>query len=227
MTEPFFEAAHTELEAETRTPSAPVEQVGGKPYMRSTKGHLVPVESISPVDLLMDEMVRKIHGYAEALSAQVARFKQHTADDIYGFMALLAQEYDIVRGGPKGNVTFQSFDGLLRVSVQTAERVTFGPELQAAKALVDACLLDWSAESGAELRTIVQNAFNVDKQGDVSPARMFSLLRYRIEDERWKRAMKAVTDSIRPIGTKEYFRFHRRESASAPWQLVTIDLAAA
>lgn len=223
----FFAEAHDTLErTEVAVPAATVE-VRGKAYMTNPKGALVPVETIDPVDLLMDEMVRKIHGYAEQLSAQIGRFKQHTADDIYNFLALLAQEYGVVRGGPKGNVTFQSFDGLRRVSVQTAERVTFGPELQAAKALVDACLMDWSADSGAELRTIVQNAFNVDKQGDVSPARMFSLLRYRIEDERWQRAMKAITDSIRPIGTKEYFRFHRRSGPKAAWELVTIDLAAA
>lgn len=223
----FFAEAHEALRAPDTTPPAAVVEVHGKPYMTDTKGNLVPVESISAADLLMDEMVRKIHGFAEALSAQICRFKQHTADDIYNFLALLAQEYGVIKGGPKGNVTFQTFDGLRRVSLQTAERVTFGPELQAAKALVDECLLDWSSDSGAELRTIVQNAFNVDKQGDVSPARMFSLLRYRIDDERWKRAMKAVTDSIRPIGTKEYFRFHRRSGPKAAWELVTIDLAAA
>ena len=207
--------------------TAPTVAVEGRNYMTDVKGNLVPLESVKPTDLLMDEVVRKIHAYACDLEAQIARFKQHTSDDVYGFLALVAQEYGLVRGGLKGNVMLQSFDGLLRVTVQTAERVTFGPELQAAKALVDECLVDWSADSGAELRTIVQNAFNVDKQGDVSPTRMFSLLRYRIEDERWKRAMQAITDSIRPLGTKEYFRFHRRETRTSPWKLVVIDLAAA
>ena len=53
------------------------------------------------------------------------------------------------------------------------------------------------------------------------------LLRVSIEDERWVRAMDAVRDSIRIIGSKTYVRLHKRESADAAWQAVTIDLAAA
>ena len=207
--------------------TAPTIPVAGQDYMHDVKGNLVPVAAIKTTDLLMDEVVRKIHAYASDLEAQIARFKQHTSDDVYGFLALLAQEYGLVRGGIKGNVMLQSFDGLLRVTVQTAERVTFGPELQAAKALVDECLVEWASTSGPEIQAIVQNAFNVDRQGEVSPPKLFQLLRLKSEDPRGQRAMQAITDSIRPLGTKEYFRFHRRETRTSPWKLVVIDLAAA
>ncbi|WP_374569654.1 DUF3164 family protein [Phenylobacterium sp.] len=203
------------------------EDVNGKTYLVGMKGELVPQEIISAQDLLMDETVRKIFFYARELSDQVARFKKHTADDIYAHLALLAQEYGVVRGGPKGNVMLISHDGLKQIKVRTADRVTFGPELQAAKALVDECLRDWSADAVAELRGFVTTAFQVDKQGDVSPARMFALLRHNSTDERWQRAMRAIRDSIRPIGTKEYFNFYQRASHGAPWTAVTIDLAAA
>lgn len=203
------------------------ERLHGKLYMTDTKGRLVPREVVATTDLLMDEVVRKIGGYALELSKQIARFRQHTADDVYSFLALLAQEYGVVRGGPKGNVTLMTFDGLQKITVKTADKVVFGPELQAAKALVDECLNEWSADSNAELRTLVQGAFNVDKAGEVSPARMFFLLRHRIEDPRWVKAMAAVRESIRPVGTKEYFNFYRRPTQTAPWSAITIDLAAA
>ncbi|MDP1617313.1 DUF3164 family protein [Phenylobacterium sp.] len=220
------------IEAQTQeravpTPTAPVVPVNGQDYMHDVRGNLVPVAAIKTTDLLMDEVVRKIHAYATDLSDQIKRFKEHTSDDVYGFLALLAQEYGLVRGGIKGNVMLQSFDGLLRVTVQTAERVTFGPELQQAKALVDECLVEWASTSGPEIQAIVQDAFNVDKQGEVSPTRLFQLLRLKSEDPRWLRAMQAITDSIRPLGTKEYFRFHRRETRTSAWKLVVIDLAAA
>lgn len=52
--------------------------VGDKQYLHDAKGNLVPLENVKPADKLQDETVRKVIGYARDLSAQVARFKQHT-----------------------------------------------------------------------------------------------------------------------------------------------------
>lgn len=201
--------------------------VGDRLYMTDTKGRLVPRSSVKAIDLLQDETVRKIMAFAEDLSAQVARFRQHTLQDIGDLIGLLAQEYGVVRGGVKGNITLMTVDGLMKVDLAVADRIVFGPELQQAKALVDECLMEWSADSNAALQTIVQSAFNVDRQGYVSPAALFSLLRHDIADPRWKRAMDAIRDSIRPVGTKEYVRFYRRGGPSEAWQAVTINVAVA
>lgn len=75
--------------------SPAVIEVAGKRYMHDAKANLVPVETIRPADLLMDETVRKITGFARELSAQIARFKGHTFEDVNGLQALLAQEYDL------------------------------------------------------------------------------------------------------------------------------------
>src|SRR3546814_5491270 len=115
--------------------------------MADAKANLVPVEAIKPADLLMDETVRKITGFARDLSAQIARFKGHTFEDVNGLQALIAQEYGVTVGGRKGNITLTSFDGCEKVQVQVADLIEFGPELQAAKALVDECLSEWSADS--------------------------------------------------------------------------------
>src|SRR3546814_8463243 len=122
--------------------------------MADAKANLVPVEAIKPADLLMDETVRKITGFARDLSAQIARFKGHTFEDVNGLQALIAQEYGVTVGGRKGNITLTSFDGCEKVQVQVADLIEFGPELQAAKALVDKCLSEWSADSRVELRAL-------------------------------------------------------------------------
>lgn len=176
-------------------------------------------------DQLQDELVRKIMGYAIALSDQVARFKAHTFDDIGGFEALLAQEYDARIGGQKGNKTLMSFDGLFKVQVQVADNVVFGPELQIAKALVDECLNEWAEGARDEIRAIVTRAFNTDKEGQINRSEIFMLLRLEIEDERWLRAMKAIRDAMRVVGSKTYVRCYRRESFDGQWQAVSIDLA--
>lgn len=202
-------------------------QANGKLYMADAKGSLVPLEMVKPADKLEDEVVRKIMGFARDLSAQVARFRGHTMTDLGEFDALLDQEYGVKKGGKKGNRTYQSFDGLLKVEVKVADFVDFGPQLQVAKTLVDECLNEWAADSGPEIRAIVTRAFNTDKEGQINRSEIFMLLRLAIEDERWVRAMEAIRDAMRVTGSKEYVRFYQRPKVTAAWQPVTIDLAKA
>lgn len=201
--------------------------VAGRDYMPDAKGNLVPVETIRAEDKLEDETVRKVIGHAQALSDQIARFKGHTFDDLSSFEALLAQEYGTTRGGAKGNKTFMSFDGLLKVQVQVADHIDFGPQLQIAKGLVDECLNEWSAEARPEIRAIVTRAFNTDKSGQINRSEIFMLLRLEIEDPRWQEAMRALRAAMRIVGSKTYVRCYRREAPDGSWQAITIDLAKA
>lgn len=208
-------------------PQEGVTIVSGRPYMPDARGNLVPVENIKPTDKLQDETVRKIMGYAVELSAQVSRFRAHTFRDLAHFEALLAQEYGAKVGGAKGNKTFMTFDGLMKVQVQVADYIDFGPELQIAKALIDECLLEWTADGRSEIRAIVTRAFNVDKEGKINRSEIFALLSHDIPDERWQRAMQAIRDAIRIVGSKIYVRCYQRDRQDAEWRAVTIDLAKA
>lgn len=203
------------------------QEVNGKYYLPDSKGNLVPLDMVKAQDQLEDEMVRKIFGFATDLSAQISRFKEHSFGDIGDFQAMLDQEYGAKKGGAKGNVTFMTFDGLKKVQVQVADLIEFGPQLQTAKVLIDECLNDWSADSRPELRTIVTRAFNVDKEGQVNRAELYRLRRWDIADERWQRAMDAITDASRSVGSKEYLRFYERDQPDGKWRSVTIDLASA
>lgn len=208
----------------TITPPGSVD-VNGKLYMADAKGALVPIGMVKPVDKLMDELVRKMLAFASDLSARIGRFRGHCFDDVGSFQALVDQEYGAKIGGTKGNITLTSFDGTQKVQIQVADLLEFGPELQAAKKLVDVCLTEWSEGSGDELRAIVNRAFSVDKEGKINRAELFTLLRVAIEDERWQRAMEAIRDSIRVIGSKTYIRFYRRDDGTSAWRSVSIDLA--
>ncbi len=199
--------------------------IDGKEYMADARGSLVPVELVKPADKLEDETVRKVMGHARALSAQIARFKGHVFEDLSAFEALLEQEYQASRGGKKGNKTFLSHDGLMKVQVQVADSIDFGPQLQVAKSLVDECLNEWAADARAEIRAIVTRAFNTDKEGQINRSEIFMLLRLDIADERWCRAMEAIRAAMRVVGSKIYTRFYERDRPDAAWRAVTIDLA--
>ncbi len=218
----------TETTAAAPAPRPGSEVLNGKVYMRDAKGALMPIEGVKAMDLLIDETARKIAGYAETLAGQVARFKAHSLDDVAGLKALIAQEYGLTIGGKrKGNLSIMSYDGLTKVSLKIADLVVYGPELQAAKELVDQCLLDWAQGSSPQLRAVVMRAFNVDAEGRVNRADLAYLLRMENEDPRWQEAMRAIRDAERPVGTKEYLQVHVREDVTKAWRHVAIDLAAA
>lgn len=214
-----------------QTAPAPVppgtQEVNGRLYLPDSKGNLVPLDLVKAEDRLEDEMVRKVMSYAADLNAQIARFLGHTMEDIGDLVALLDQEYGAKKGGPKGNATFTSFDGLMQIRVQRADLVEFGPQLQTAKKLIDEYLNELTSDARPEIQAIITRAFNTDKEGQVNKAELFRLKRLDINDERWIRAMDAIGDAMRIVGSKEYVRFYRRDRPDGRWQAVTIDLASA
>ena len=185
-------------------------------------GRTYPGEMVS-----MAERVRSEIGFAIALHEQLSRFLGHVQDNLGAFEALVAEKYGAKIGGAKGNKTLMTYDGLFKLTVQVADNVVFGPELQTAKTLVDECLNDWASGAKSELRAVITKAFNTDKEGQINRAALYGLLRLEIEDARWKNAMQAIRDAMRVVGSKSYVRFYRRPTVEAAWEAVTIDLAKA
>jgi hypothetical protein len=202
-------------------------EIDGNIYMGDGRGGWTPIEMIKAQNLLQDEMVRKIVGYTLAASGQVSRLKEHTFDDISGFEALLAQEYETTIGGKKGNKTLMTVDGLYKVMVAVQDHIDFGPELQVAKTLTDECLNEWASDARPELRAIVTDAFSTEKTGQINRNQIYALLRLEIDDPRWQQAMKAIRDAMRVVGSKTYVRSYRRETIDGAWQAITVDLAKA
>jgi hypothetical protein len=208
-------------------PDAGITVVKGRNYMTDAKGKLVPVDLIKPADKLQDEIVRKVMGYALEISAQVGRFRVNTMTDLDGYDQLLEQEYGVKHGGQKGNRTYQSFDGLLKVQVSVGDFIDFGPQLQTAKLLIDEYLNELTADSPQQIQALITEAFDTDKAGKIDVAAIKKLKRLQIDDRRWVDAMRAIEDAERVNYSKQYVRFYRRASIEEQWTGVTVDLAKA
>lgn len=210
-------------------PAEGIELIDGKVFWIDHQGSYVRDEMVKEKDKLEDQTVRKIIKFARDLSNQISRFRAHTMADLAALDQLIAEQYGFVKKGNrgKGNRTYSTFDGNMRVVVQVAEFMYFGSELQTAKGLIDECLIEWAADSRAEIQTIITRAFNTDQEGKVSRTEVLKLLRLNIKDERWARAMDAIRDAQRPRSSKEYVRFSVREHREAEWVTITVNLAAA
>ena len=194
-------------------------------YWRDAKGNLVHERNVRPVDRDMDEVVRRIQGFGAPLSEQMWRFRSYTIGDIAAFLDRVSDRYGAKKGGRKGNVQLQTFDGCLRVNLAQAERIAVGPEIVAAQALVESCVERWASGSRRELRALVDQAFVAGEDGTVSVAALLRLRRVEIDDEEWRRAQDAIADALRPAGKAEYIRLYRRATPADPWEPVSLHLA--
>lgn len=193
-------------------------------YKRNSLGHLVPVEQINEVDLLRDDFVRKAVAAAKQMEATIAEFKEQLTGDFEAFLNLSSEQYGVKMGGIKGNVCLTSFDGNFRVTREIAERIEFDERLQAAKVLVDQCLREWTKFSASEVRTLIEDAFQVDKKGRINTKRILGLRKLKIDHPTWKQAMEAIGDAVTITGSCTYYRFHVRDDQGR-YQQINLDFA--
>lgn len=194
-------------------------------YMEDTKGRLVPVDSIKEIDMVRHELVVEITNKAKELQTAIRDFKLNTLGDIEAFIDLSAEKYGVSVGGKKGNVTLLSFDGGLKVQRKIADRISFDERLQAAKVLIDQCLNRWSTGATSELKTIVEDAFRVDKEGKIQTKEVLKLRRHNFDDPEWLQAMEAISDSVQVTGTQTYVNIYERDNVDAPYLSITLNMA--
>jgi ribulose bisphosphate carboxylase small subunit len=194
-------------------------------YWANARGELIPETKVKPEDKLEDELVRRMAGHARAISEQLTALKALAMSEAQSFKALVAEQYGASRGGKKGNMTLRSFDGTLEMQVAVSEHLTFGPQLAASKELIDDCIIRWSEGSNDNIRALIDQAFQVNKEGRIDTHRVLALRRLDIEDADWKRAMDAISDAVRVSGSKTYVRFYEIDPATERRFAITLDLA--
>lgn len=193
-------------------------------YRKDARGNLVPVANIKPVDLARDELIEEVFAAVIPKQQELAALKQKVMADVNAFVDISVEQYGVKRS-VKGNTTLTSFDGSRRIVIANQDVLHFDERIQAAKALIDECLNEWSENSRPELKTIVQKAFDVNKEGKINVQRVLSLKNLDISDAKWQRAMQALTDSLHTQTTREYIRFYVRKEGTEEYELVNMDFA--
>ena len=194
-------------------------------YMKDSRGALVPTSKVKPEHIEEDALVRALVERAEGLSDQLAAFKASALGNVAAYCALIDEKYNVKRGGKKGNMTLRSYDGSMVLNVAIGETISFGAELEAAKKLIDKCVMRWSEGSGDEIKALVTHAFQTNKQGKIDTGRVLGLKSLNIEDDEWKRAMEAISDAVRVVGSKTYFRVYKVDPETGARVPISLDLA--
>jgi len=194
-------------------------------YWQDAQGNLVPEANVRDIDKLRDQTVRLLFERAKNEAERLRIFKEDAMADVASFVQASMEQYGVKVGGEKGNVTLMSFDGKYKVVRQMQDYIVFGEQLKAAKVLIDACVTRWVEGANANIRVLVNDAFQVDKQGNINTGRVLALRRLNIDDADWQTAMKAIGDSVQVATTRPYIRFYVRDDASGRYEALSLDMA--
>ncbi len=202
------------------------EQTIPKGYLKKANGDLVHESKVKPVDKMRSLLTAHLCEEAKKLNAHMAGVKLEAMHRIDEFLDYSFNQYNVKHGGKKGNITLVSLDGRYKVVRQMADTIVFDERLQAAKLLIDECIQVWAKGSNANIKVLVNDAFQVDREGKISTGRVLGLRRHEIKDEKWVRAMAAISDSMNVASTKPYVRFYERDERSGDYMPISLDVAA-
>lgn len=196
-----------------------------------SQGRKVPAANVSDKDRMVDEVVRRLVAEAEGVQSVMAALKVRAMEEARAAQALILDKYGASVGGAKGGLTLASFDGSQQVQISVSDRISFGPELHAAKSLIDSCIETWAAGGNDNIRALVEHAFQVNKAGRIDTGRVLGLRSLKMQgpdgqpDPTWARAMEAISDAIRVDGSATYIRFYRRDGRTNRMEQISLDLA--
>ncbi len=194
-------------------------------YRRDAQGRLVAEDQIKPIDRLRDDLVQELVADALKVREVLLAYKLQAFGDIAAFVAMSAEQYGVRLGGTKGNVALLSFDGKYKILRAIAEHIVFDERLQAAKELIDECLMEWTEGARAEIRTLISDAFRVDQAGNIRTGNVLALRRLEIGDARWQRAMQAIGEAVQVVGSKSYLRIYERNEETGAYAPISLDLS--
>lgn len=193
-------------------------------YVMNVKGHLVPQSSVKEIDKLRDDVVKKMVEKSKELNQVMRDTKEVMFSEFENFVDVSAQEYDTKIGGEKGNTSLFSYDGQFKVQLAVNDNIVFDERLQVAKSLIDECLNEWTADSNDNIKALIGNAFQVDKEGKINTRRVLGLRSLKISDPKWLKAMEAISESIQVISSKEYIRVYERDE-HGKYQQIPLDFS--
>ncbi len=183
------------------------------------QGRIVPDHLVTDAEKMKDELAERLTAAAEGVQKVMLAFKTSAMAEMYAAKALLFEQYGAKVGGKKGGFSFRTYDGSAEVKIEVQDRIIFGPELQAAKSLIDECIETWAEGADPNIVVLINDAFQVNKAGRIDTKRVLRLQKLPIRrpdgsrDERWDSAMQAITDALIVDETAIYLRCHRRNEA--------------
>ncbi|MCV6583990.1 MAG: DUF3164 family protein [Marinibacterium sp.] len=185
--------------------------------IRRPDGSYVDLEDVEPRHALAHELVTTLFPMATAAHDQLTRLKRLALDEMSGYREMMLADHGVTVGGKEGNLTLRSLCGRFMIKMTVSKYVTFGPELEAATALIDQFLEQELTKGGsAPIHQIIEREIKVNQKGRLNTAGILGLRQYRFKDPLWNKAMDAIEKAIIRDSSAIYVNFYNVDVSVTP-----------
>lgn len=198
-------------------------EIDGVIFREDSRGAWMPESSIKPQYILKDDLVESAADKIVDMRDKMKQLNQEIKDEIRAYIELIGEKYGVKLKGNKGNITLTSYDGKTRIVISISESIYLDENVIAAKELIDEYLEDEIKDASFDIKQLVTSAFRV-KQGVLDVRSILKLRSLRIDDERWKKAMDIIADSIVVKSSKSCLRLYK-QNAEGTMEYVPLDFA--
>jgi len=196
--------------------------------MVDSMGNVVPVRYVSKYDRLRDKNARRVLARFQKTRAALEKLMGECLDDVLEIQVERLRETG-TEVAEKGNFTCMSFDGLVEISIEQNYTIRLDDRVQQAqKMMLDYArgLVKGVEKDGAEaLLLIIEEAFRAGSSGNLSVARVLSLVRKEVKSAAWQEAKKLLMDAMTTTKGRAYLRVRTRASAQHNWESIRLDIA--
>lgn len=188
-----------------------------KGFIDRPDGSQIAYDRLPPAKQIEHDLVTKLCAEAEIRSADLGEFKRRAMSEMIAARVMMMEDHGVKKGGKDGNLTLRSVCGRFMVKMSVSKHITFGPELEAAKALIFEFLEDELAKGGSEvIHEIVTDVFKLNGKGRIDTGGILGLRDHKFTDARWKRAMEAIETAICRDTATTYINFYRVDPNANP-----------
>lgn len=196
--------------------------------LKNARGDDVAVDLIPEWDLKRHRVVESIFDKIEKLHDEMERVSAEINAEIDKYLAGVVRKAKAGKEEIRGNLDLSNYSQTKQVKIVVNDFFSFDERLNLAKLKIDSCIKRWSeGENSANARymkTIVSEAFNVDKKGAISKTQLFRLLKVNIADREWVDAQKLIRDSMSLVESKKYKNF-RVKQPGRKWESLNLNFS--
>jgi hypothetical protein len=182
-------------------------------FLIDKDGIKIPRKHAREADVKRHDLVVKLINRAKKREAMLKADREYFDSEIDKFLAWEEKHYGQKRT-VKGSVMLSNFAKDQYVERKVNESVEYDEKLALAKAALDECLNDLAEGARAELMTIVNAKFKMNRQGKVNRADIESLTTLNVKHSAFQRFVALIGEARSVTGSKAYLYFKYRDETS-------------
>ncbi|UWQ34592.1 DUF3164 family protein [Leisingera sp. M527] len=171
-------------------------------------GSYVAYSEVEPRQQLAHDLVTKFFPRAEGLNDGMGCLKNDVLQEMSAYSEMMMDDLGVRVGGKEGNLLLRSICGRLVIRREVAKSVSFGPELESAKALIFEFLEEELEDSRDTIKEIVSGVFKLNGRGRVDTYGILGLREHKFDHPLWLKAMDAIEKAIIRDVANTYVRFY-------------------